>query len=37
LPRFRLTRLADSDLMEIGAYTLHTWGEKQTLRYIDDL
>jgi toxin ParE1/3/4 len=23
--------------MEIGAYTLHTWGEDQTLRYIDDL
>jgi len=24
---FRLSRLADSDLMGIGAYTLRTWGE----------
>ena len=23
--------------MEIGAYTLRTWGEEQTLRYIDGL
>ena len=23
--------------MEVGGYTLRTWGEEQTLRYIDDL
>jgi len=34
---FRLSRLAEADLMDIGAYTLRTWGEDQTLRYIDDL
>jgi toxin ParE1/3/4 len=33
----RLSRLAEADLTEIGAYTLRTWGEDQTLRYIDDL
>jgi toxin ParE1/3/4 len=34
---FRLSRLAEADLMDIGAYTLRTWGEDQTVRYIDDL
>jgi plasmid stabilization system protein ParE len=34
---FRLSRLADADLLDIGAYTLHTWGEDQTIRYIDGL
>ncbi|MGA2712858.1 MAG: type II toxin-antitoxin system RelE/ParE family toxin [Bryobacteraceae bacterium] len=37
MAKFRLSRLADSDLMDIGAYTMRTWGEDQTLRYIDDL
>jgi toxin ParE1/3/4 len=37
LAAFRLSFLAESDLMDIGAYTLRTWGEDQTLRYIDDL
>jgi toxin ParE1/3/4 len=37
LAAFRLSRLAEADLMEIGSYTLRTWGEDQTLRYIDDL
>ncbi len=23
--------------MDIGAYTLHTWGEAQTIRYLDGL
>jgi toxin ParE1/3/4 len=32
-----LSRLAEADLMDIVAYTLRTWGEEQTLRYIDDL
>jgi toxin ParE1/3/4 len=35
--RFRLSRLADADLMNIGTYTLRTWGEAQTIRYIDEL
>jgi toxin ParE1/3/4 len=34
---FRLSRLAEADLMEIGAYTLDTWGEHQTLRYLHEL
>ena len=34
---FRSSRLADADLVDIGAYTLRTWGKDQTLRYIDDL
>jgi toxin ParE1/3/4 len=34
---FRLSRLAEADLMDIGAYTLRTWGEDQTIRYMDDL
>jgi toxin ParE1/3/4 len=37
LAQFRLSRLAEADLMEIGAYTLRRWGEDQTLRYIDGL
>ena len=34
---FRFSRRAEADLLSIGAYTLHTWGEDQTIRYIDDL
>jgi toxin ParE1/3/4 len=34
---FRLSRLAEADLMNIGTYTLRTWGEDQTIRYIDGL
>ncbi|MGA3326440.1 MAG: type II toxin-antitoxin system RelE/ParE family toxin [Terriglobia bacterium] len=34
---FRLSRLAEADLMDIGAYTLNAWGEKQTVRYLDGL
>jgi toxin ParE1/3/4 len=37
LAEFRLSRLAEADLMDIAAYTLRTWGESQTLRYLDDL
>ena len=33
----RLSRLAEADLMEIGAYTLRTWGPEQTRRYLTDL
>lgn len=34
---FRLSRLADADLMGIGAYTLRTWGEDQAIRYLNAL
>lgn len=33
----RLSRLAEADLLDIGIYTLRTWGEDQTIRYFDDL
>jgi plasmid stabilization system protein ParE len=35
--KFRLSRLAEADLLSIGTYTLRTWGEAQTLRYIGQL
>jgi toxin ParE1/3/4 len=34
---FRLSRRAEADLVDIARYTLHTWGEHQTIRYINDL
>jgi toxin ParE1/3/4 len=34
---FRLSRLAEADLMDIGAYSLDTWSEDQAIRYIDGL
>ena len=34
---FRLSRRAEADLLSIGIYTLRTWGEAQTIRYIDEL
>jgi toxin ParE1/3/4 len=34
---FRLSRRAEADLLSIGAFTLQTWGEDQTIRYIADL
>ena len=34
---FNLSRLAETDLLTIGAYTLRTWGEAQTVRYLDEL
>jgi len=33
----RFSSLAESDLFEIGAYTLRTWGEVQTIRYLEEL
>lgn len=33
----RFSRLAESDLIGIANYTLRTWGEDQTAKYIDDL
>lgn len=35
--RFRLTRAARRDLVEIGRFTLQRWGEKQALRYLTQL
>ena len=37
MAEFRFSRGAEADLLNIGAYTLRTWGEDQTIRYIDDL
>ena len=34
---FRFSRRAEADLVSIGAYTLRTWGEDRTIRYLDDL
>ncbi len=34
---FRLSRLAEADLLSIGAYTLLTWCETQTIRYLNEL
>ena len=33
----RFSRRAEADLLGITDYTLRTWGEDQTIRYIDDL
>jgi toxin ParE1/3/4 len=35
--KFRLSRLAEADLLSIGGYTLRTWGESQTVRYLGEL
>jgi toxin ParE1/3/4 len=35
--RFRFSRRAEADLHEIGLYTLRTWGEAQTNRYLNQL
>jgi toxin ParE1/3/4 len=35
--RFHFSRRAQADLLEIGHYTLHRWGEDQTVRYLNDL
>ena len=34
---FRLSRRAEADLLSIAEYTLRTWGENQTVRYLDEL
>ena len=33
----RFSRRAEADMLSIGAYTLRTWGEDQTICYLDDL
>jgi plasmid stabilization system protein ParE len=35
--KVRFSRLAEADLLSIGAYTLRTWGEAQTIRYLGAL
>jgi len=37
MKRFLLTKLADADLLSIAEYTLRTWGEKQTEKYLNEL
>jgi plasmid stabilization system protein ParE len=34
---FRFSRSAESDLLGIGEYTLHAWGEAQAVRYLREL
>jgi toxin ParE1/3/4 len=34
---FRFSRRAENDLLEIGDYTLRTWGKTQATRYLADL
>jgi toxin ParE1/3/4 len=34
---FRLSQSAEVDLLSIGDYTIRTWGEAQTVRYLDAL
>jgi toxin ParE1/3/4 len=34
---FHFSRRAEADLLEIGSYTLQTWGVDQAARYIDQL
>jgi toxin ParE1/3/4 len=33
----RFSRRAEADLLSIGGYTLHTWGEAHAYRYIGEL
>jgi toxin ParE1/3/4 len=34
---FRFSSRAEADLLDIGAYTLRTWGEDQAIRYVNEL
>lgn len=33
----RYSRRTETDLLDIGAYTLETWGASQTVRYLNEL
>lgn len=33
----RFSRRAEADLLSIAGHTVRTWGEEQTVRYLDDL
>jgi toxin ParE1/3/4 len=35
--KFQFSRLAEADLLRIGEYTLHKWGDAQAARYIGEL
>jgi toxin ParE1/3/4 len=35
--QLRFSRRAEADLLAMGRYTLRTWGEAQTVRYVDGL
>jgi toxin ParE1/3/4 len=35
--KFRLSCVAELDLLDIGTYTLRAWGVDQTIRYLDDI
>jgi plasmid stabilization system protein ParE len=37
MARFRFTRRAEADLLDIAIYTLRAWGGDQTARYIGSL
>ena len=37
MPVYSFSRLAETDLLSIGAYTLREWGEEQAIRYLADL
>ena len=37
MAKFRFSVRAEGDLLDIAEYTLGTWGEEQTLRYLDEL
>ena len=34
---YRLSRMAETDLLGIATYTLNTWGQDQTITYINGL
>lgn len=37
MPEYRLTRLADADIVGIWQYTYQTWGKQQADRYLRQL
>jgi toxin ParE1/3/4 len=37
VPVLQFSRRAEADLLAIGEYTLHTWGEDQAILYLDGL
>ena len=37
MPIARYSRRAEADLLDIGAYTLDTWGTQQAVRYLNEL
>ena len=37
MPLACYSRRTETDLLDIGAYTLETWGARQTVRYLNEL